>query len=55
MDFLNELGKDSVKIVERRGTRRVILDEQLVERLGEIDGVEETNHTGCDRVEGATT
>jgi chemotaxis regulatin CheY-phosphate phosphatase CheZ len=55
MDFLEELGKDAVKIVERRGTRRVILDEQLVEQLREIDAVEETNHTGCDGQVGLTS
>ncbi len=55
MDFLEELGKDAVKIVERRGTRRVILDEQLVEQLREINAVEETNHTGCDGQVGLTS
>jgi len=46
MDFLDRLGESAVKVVKRRGTRRVILDEELVERLERVedtDAVESDN------------
>jgi len=47
MDFLDELGKGGVKVVKRRGIRRIVFDEGLVEAL-------QSNHTGCDPIKGAT-
>jgi hypothetical protein len=49
MDFLRELGKDDVKVVKRRGTKRVVLSEELVGRLGQIDAVDDGDNTGCYR------
>jgi hypothetical protein len=46
MDFLKQLGKDDVKIVKRRGTKRVVLSKELVGRLGQIDAVEDADN-GC--------
>jgi chemotaxis regulatin CheY-phosphate phosphatase CheZ len=45
MDFLDRLGGDAVKIVKRRGTKRIVLDEEIVEKLEEID--EQRDNTGC--------
>jgi chemotaxis regulatin CheY-phosphate phosphatase CheZ len=47
MDFLRELGKGDVKVVKRRGTKRVVLSEELVGRLGQIDAVDDGDNTGC--------
>jgi hypothetical protein len=46
MDFLKKLGKDDVKIVKRRGTKRVVLSKELVGRLGEINAVDDGDN-GC--------
>ncbi|GGC48797.1 hypothetical protein GCM10007209_08040 [Haloferax sulfurifontis] len=35
MDFLDDLGKEGVKIVKRRGTKRVIFTEHAVSELAE--------------------
>ncbi|RDZ44857.1 hypothetical protein C5B91_09100 [Haloferax sp. Atlit-10N] len=35
MDFLDDLGKEGVKIVKRRGTKRVIFSEHVVSELAE--------------------
>ncbi|MGB9956456.1 hypothetical protein ACOZ4B_08715 [Haloferax prahovense] len=35
MDFLDDLGKAGVKIVKRRGTKRVIFSEHVVSELAE--------------------
>ena len=36
MQFLDDLGSESAKIVKRRGTKRVVLTRELVERLERI-------------------
>jgi hypothetical protein len=36
-DILDDLGGDDIKIVERRGTRRLIFTDELVDRLARID------------------
>jgi chemotaxis regulatin CheY-phosphate phosphatase CheZ len=45
MDFLDRLGRDAVKIVKRRGTKRIVFDEEIVKKLGEIEDQED--NTGC--------
>jgi chemotaxis regulatin CheY-phosphate phosphatase CheZ len=45
MDFLDRLGRDAVKIVKRRGTKRIVFDEEIVEKLGEIE--DQGDNTGC--------
>ncbi len=45
MDFLDRLGGDAVKIVKRRGTKRIVFDEEIVEKLGEIE--DQGDNTGC--------
>jgi len=45
MDFLDRLGGDAVKIVKRRGTKRIVFDEEIVKKLGEIE--EQRDNTGC--------
>ena len=45
MDFLDRLGGDAVKIVKRRGTKRIVFDEEIVEKLGEIE--EQRDNTSC--------
>jgi len=44
MNFLDRFGEDSVKVVQRRGTKRVILDEELVNELDSVTPVETDNH-----------
>jgi chromosome segregation ATPase len=41
MDFLDKFGEDKVEVVKRRGTKRVIFDEELAQAL---DGA---GNTGC--------
>ena len=36
MEFLDRLGKEHVRVVKRRGTKRVVFTETAVERLGEV-------------------
>ena len=36
MEFLGRLGKEHVRVVKRRGTKRVVFTETAVDRLGEI-------------------
>ena len=45
MDFLDRLGGDAVKIVKRRGTKRIVFDEEIVKKLEEIE--EQRDNTGC--------
>jgi hypothetical protein len=37
MDFLDEFGEDKVEVVKRRGTKRVIFDEELAQALDGLD------------------
>ena len=36
MEFLDRLGKEHVRVVKRRGTKRVVFTETAVEQLGEV-------------------
>jgi chromosome segregation ATPase len=45
MDFLDRLGGGDVKIVKRRGTKRIVFDEEIVKKLGEIE--KQRDNTGC--------
>jgi len=36
-DILEDLGDDDVQVIERRGTKRVVFDDALVDRLARID------------------
>jgi hypothetical protein len=38
IEFLNDLGGDGVEVVERRGERRVVFDEDAARRLQELGG-----------------
>lgn len=38
-DILDDLGGEEVRVVERRGTKRVVFDDALVERLGNLEQV----------------
>lgn len=44
MDFLDRLGGGMVKVVKRRGTKRVIFDEGLVQKLSQIETESEPNN-----------
>jgi cell division septum initiation protein DivIVA len=46
MDFLDELGKDGVELIKRRGRRMVVVDPEAADRLA--------NHNRCDRGGGTT-
>lgn len=48
MDRLSELGGDSVELRKRRGKRIVVFNEQLANRLSDVD------HSRCDRKGGPT-
>jgi phage-related minor tail protein len=41
---LNDLGSDEVEVVDRRGERRVVFTEQIVERLEELTAEQEASH-----------
>jgi hypothetical protein len=44
ISVLDDLGGDEVKIVDRRGERRVVFTEQIVERLEELTAEQEASH-----------
>jgi DNA repair exonuclease SbcCD ATPase subunit len=44
ISVLDDLGGDEVKIVDRRGERRVVFTEQIVERLKELTAEQEASH-----------
>lgn len=44
MAVLEDLGGEDVKIVDRRGERRVVFDDDLTERLGQLTSDEEPSH-----------
>ena len=44
MEFLDKLGGNNVKVVKRRGTKRVVFDEEYADRLSNV----EPNNTRCD-------
>jgi DNA gyrase/topoisomerase IV subunit A len=48
MDLLEDLGGDGVKLIDRRGTKRVVFEEDLVERLKRLTAERKEPH-GCDR------
>jgi dissimilatory sulfite reductase (desulfoviridin) alpha/beta subunit len=45
MDFLDRLGGGDVKIVKRRGTKRIVFDEEIVKKLGKVE--KQRDNTGC--------
>jgi hypothetical protein len=47
MDFLDDLGKDAVELIKRRGRKLVVFDPEAVDRLA--------NHSRCDRGGGSAT
>jgi hypothetical protein len=47
MDFLDDLGKDAVELIKRRGRKLVVFDPDVADRLA--------NHSRCDRGGGSTT
>jgi hypothetical protein len=49
MDFLDDLGKDAVELIKRRGRKLVVVDPEAADRL------EAANHDRCDRGGGSTT
>ena len=40
MDFLDDLGQDSVELIKRRGKKLIVVDSEVVDRLA--------NHERCD-------
>jgi outer membrane murein-binding lipoprotein Lpp len=45
IEFLNRLGGDGVKVVERRGERRVVFDDETVDRLQRLSTRREGSNT----------
>jgi len=46
IEILDDMGQDAVKVVKRRGERRIVFDEQLCHRLRELSQDErDANHT----------
>jgi hypothetical protein len=52
MNFLDELGKDSVEQKKRRGRKLVAFDPEVADRLSDANAA---HHARCDRRTGATT
>jgi hypothetical protein len=50
MNLLDDLGGDETKIVERRGTKRLVFTDEIVERLGRLTADRSQSH-GCDGAE----
>jgi len=46
MSFLDRFGGDEVEVIKRRGTKRVVFDESLVDRLQAVEPVHPDN-AGC--------
>lgn len=46
MSFLDRFGGDEVEVIKRRGTKRVVFDESLADRLQAVEPVRSDN-TGC--------
>jgi hypothetical protein len=47
IDLLDDLGGDDTKIVEKRGTKRLVFTDEIVERLGRLTADRSQSH-GCD-------
>lgn len=50
MEFLADLGNDEVEIVQKRGVNRVILSDEIVERISEIEADDEVVMATTSRV-----
>ncbi len=51
MDLLDDLGGEDTKIVKKRGTKRLVFTDEIVERLERLTADTGLSH-GCDAVEG---